>query len=193
MAIDYEAMDMSTAHRGRGPEITTIGKLARRFGLSRSTLLYYDSIDLLKPKARSNKGYRLYSPSEVERLRNVCRYRAAGIALADIKQLLDSPGSRLADVLEIRLESLNSEIQALQDQQRLIVGLMENQGQLSRVRIMSRDRWTSLIAASGFTESEMLQWHTSFERAAPSEHQEFLELLCFSDREIRDIRAYAAG
>jgi hypothetical protein len=39
----------------------TIGRLAERFGLSRSTLLYYDSIELLSPSARSDANYRLYS------------------------------------------------------------------------------------------------------------------------------------
>ncbi len=41
----------------------TIGRLARRFGLSRSTLLYYDSIGLLSPSTRSAKDYRLYLQS----------------------------------------------------------------------------------------------------------------------------------
>ena len=34
----------------------TIGRLARQHGLSRSTLLYYDRIDLLHPSGRSSAG-----------------------------------------------------------------------------------------------------------------------------------------
>ncbi len=37
----------------------TVGKLAEDFGLSRSTLLYYDRIGLLQPAARTEKGYRV--------------------------------------------------------------------------------------------------------------------------------------
>ena len=169
--------------------VTTIGRLARRFGLSRSALLYYDSIDLLKPSSRTAKDYRVYTEEDAERLEQICRYRRAGIPLEDIKQLLDSPGGRLVEILERRLDDLNGEIQGLQEQQRLIVGLLENQGQLSRVRIMNRERWLSLLAASGFGEEEMHRWHAEFERAAPKKHREFLELLCFSDGEIRSIRA----
>lgn len=169
--------------------VTTIGRLARRFGLSRSTLLYYDSIDLLKPSSRTASDYRLYTEEDAERLDQICRYRRAGIPLEDIKQLIDSAGGRLVEILERRLDDLNGEIQALQEQQRLIVGLLENQGQLGRVRIMNRERWISLLAASGFGEEQMRRWHAEFERAAPKKHREFLELLCFSDREIRNIRA----
>lgn len=171
--------------------MTTIGKLARRFGLSRSTLLYYDSIGLLAPSGRSAKGYRLYTNEDAQRLEQICRYRQTGISLNDIKQLLEAPGTRLVEILERRLDDLNGKILELQEQQRMIVGLLENQGQLSRVRIMNRERWIGLLAASGFTEDEMQRWHAEFERGAPKKHREFLELLCFSDSEIRSIRARA--
>jgi DNA-binding transcriptional MerR regulator len=51
----------------------TISALARRFSLSRSTLLYYDSIGVLAPTSRSRAGYRLYGDDAVRRLGIVCR------------------------------------------------------------------------------------------------------------------------
>jgi hypothetical protein len=98
---------------------------------------------------------------------------------------------RLAEILEQRLGELNDEILHLQEQQRLIVGLLENRGQLAKVRVMNRERWVSLLAASGFSSDDMLGWHARFERSAPQKHREFLEFLCFSDIEIRRIRAAA--
>jgi DNA-binding transcriptional MerR regulator len=169
----------------------TIGRLARRFGLSRSTLLYYDSIGLLSPSSRSAKDYRLYSKRDAKRLEQICRYRRAGIALRDIGKLLDSRGSRLAGILEQRLGELNDEILHLHEQQRLIVGLLEKRGHLAKVRVMNRERWVSLLAASGFSSDDMLGWHARFERSAPQKHREFLELLCFSETEVRRIRAAA--
>ncbi len=171
--------------------MTTIGRLAARFGLSRSTLLYYDSIGLLRASGRSAKGYRLYSEEDARRLEQICRYRETGIPLDDIKHLLEAPGTRLVEILERRLGDLNSEIQRLQEQQRMVVGLLENHGRLGRVRVMNRERWISLLAASGFNEEDMRRWHAEFERAAPRKHKEFLEVLCFSDKEIRSIRARA--
>jgi SAM-dependent methyltransferase len=43
----------------------TIGALARRFSLARSTLLYYDRIGLLCPRGRSQGNDRLYSAADV--------------------------------------------------------------------------------------------------------------------------------
>jgi DNA-binding transcriptional MerR regulator len=39
----------------------TIGQAAKHANLSRSTLLYYDRIGLLRPSGRSRAGYRLYN------------------------------------------------------------------------------------------------------------------------------------
>lgn len=168
--------------------MATIGSLAKRFGLSRSTLLYYDSIELLRPSGRTAKKYRIYTEADAQRLEQVCQYRRAGIALDDIRKMLDAPASRFAEILERRLADLNGEIQRLQEQQRVIVGMLENRGRLGRVRIMNRERWISLLRAAGFGEEQMQRWHAEFERGAPQKHQEFLELLCFSDGEIRRIR-----
>lgn len=38
----------------------TVGRLTKKFGLSRSTLLYYDSIGLLTPAAHMKGEYRTY-------------------------------------------------------------------------------------------------------------------------------------
>ena len=50
----------------------TIGKLAKKFDLSRSTLLYYDSIGLLKPSSRTESEYRQYSEDDAARLEQIC-------------------------------------------------------------------------------------------------------------------------
>ncbi len=62
----------------------TIRKLAAEFGLSRSTLLYYDSIGLLKPSSRSESGYRQYSEGDNKQLRQICTYRQMGLQLKEL-------------------------------------------------------------------------------------------------------------
>lgn len=49
--------------------MVTVGVLARRFGLARSTLLYYDRLGLLRPSSRSRAGYRSYSPADERKAR----------------------------------------------------------------------------------------------------------------------------
>ena len=69
----------------------TVGKLAERFGLSRTTLLYYERNRLLRSTARSRSGYRLYGEDAVARLRLISTYKSAGLPLAEIRRLLDAP------------------------------------------------------------------------------------------------------
>ncbi|MCP4149531.1 MAG: MerR family transcriptional regulator, partial [bacterium] len=59
----------------------TVGQMVKQFGLARSTLLYYDSIGLLKPSKRSRSGYRLYSETDIRRMEQVQTFRKAGLAL----------------------------------------------------------------------------------------------------------------
>ena len=85
----------------------TIGKLAGKFDLSRSTLLYYDSIGLLKASSRTESKYRQYSEDDARRLEQVCKYRLAGLELSEIKRVRDSPDNNLTQALEKRLETFD--------------------------------------------------------------------------------------
>src|SRR6185503_11494359 len=104
----------------------SISRLGRRFGLSRSTLLYYDRIGLLAPSKRSAAGYRVYGEGDVKRLEAICRYREIGLSLKQIRELLGGATGRTVELLEARLDRLNDEIERLRDQQRIIVRLLAN-------------------------------------------------------------------
>jgi DNA-binding transcriptional MerR regulator len=69
----------------------TVTELARACGLSRSTVLYYESIGLLRQVRRTAGNYRAYGEPDLERLRLICVYRTSGLKLADIRGLLDRP------------------------------------------------------------------------------------------------------
>jgi DNA-binding transcriptional MerR regulator len=169
----------------------TVGELARGFGLSRSTLLYYDSIGLLRPSARSPAGYRLYAEHDRERLATICRYREAGLPLADVRRLLDGPADRTGTVLERRLEQLNDEIGRLREQQRVIVRLMRNRGKLRRARALNKAAWVALLRATGLSDEDMRRWHVEFERMSPAAHRDFLESLGIPRREVESIRRWS--
>ena len=171
----------------------TIGRLAKRFDLSRSTLLYYDKIGLLKPSSRGDAGYRYYSEDDAERLEQICTFRKAGLPLSDIKLVLESSEHRLSQVLEQRLEELNEDFQRLREQQRLIVGLLKNPDLFDHIGPMNRETWTALLAASGFSEEDMRGWHMVFEKYSPEKHLKFLRFLCIPDREIEVIRSWSAA
>ncbi len=91
----------------------TIGILARKHGLSRSKLLYYDSIGLLSPDSHSRGDYRQYGLKKSQRLEQICHYRQFGLSLKDIKSILDSDQSDLNDSLTVRFNELTEEIMTL--------------------------------------------------------------------------------
>ena len=171
----------------------TVTRLARACGVSRTTVLYYESIGLLKPVRRSAGNYRLYGDKDLERLRQVCFYREAGLKLGDIRSILDRAHGDAAAVLQRRFVELGVEIERLRDHQRSIARLLENSNKLRRMRMVTKDKWVEVMRAAGFSEEQMRRWHMEFEKSAPEEHQEFLEFLHIPAEEVVRIREWSKG
>ena len=66
----------------------TVGAVARLAHVSVRTLHHYDGIGLLTPSARCQAGYRLYSQSELHRLRQILFYRELEFGLEEIAEIL---------------------------------------------------------------------------------------------------------
>ncbi|MFZ5444614.1 MAG: MerR family transcriptional regulator [Myxococcota bacterium] len=171
----------------------SVGRLARKHGLSRTTLLYYDRLRLLRPSARSPAGYRLYTDDDERRLEAICRYRKVGLTLEQIRTLLAGDASGTARVLEARLDQLNAEIEALREQQRVIVRLLERPRALRGTRSLDKARWVAILRGAGLDDAAMRRWHAEFERQAPQAHQDFLESLGLAKEEARRIRRWSAA
>jgi DNA-binding transcriptional MerR regulator len=169
----------------------TVTNLTRSCNLARSTVLYYESIGLLKRPKRSTGNYRVYSEKDLERLRQICTYRDAGLTLADIRSILDAPRSDAASVLRRRLTELSAGIERLRQHQRTIARLLKTTDQFRRLPVVTKEKFTAVLRASGFTEDDMRRLHTEFENNAPNEHQEFLEFLHIPAEEIRSIREWS--
>lgn len=169
----------------------TVNQLGKIYNLSRSTLLYYDKIGLLKPTARSESKYRLYSSCDVERMQKIATFKEAGLSLESIAEILASEGSKSSILLEQRLSNLNKEISKLRQQQRLIVALLGKDSLIRKTKIMDKNQWVSILNASGMDEQAMRKWHIEFERDLPEMHQDFLESLGCSFKEIAEIRGWS--
>jgi MerR family transcriptional regulator, thiopeptide resistance regulator len=171
----------------------TVTNLARACGLSRSTLLYYESIGLLPRPRRTAGNYRAYSPKDADRLRQICVYRDAGVPLADIRALLDGPRDDAGTVLRRRLVELGEAIERLRDQQSAIARLLKSAHKLRSIPMVTKEKWVAIMKAAGFSEDDMRRWHEQFEKGAPNEHQEFLEFLHIPPDELSRIRAWSRG
>jgi len=65
-----------------------IGELAERTGLSLRTIRHYDEIGLLKPSARTEGGFRLYTDQDLEQLLVIRRMKPLGFSLEQMSELL---------------------------------------------------------------------------------------------------------
>jgi DNA-binding transcriptional MerR regulator len=168
----------------------TISKLARKFGLSRSTLLYYDRIGLLRTSRISPAGYRLYGQESVNRLSRIVELRAAGLPLTTVKRILETT-TPLAEALERQVAALNREMAELRSRQRVVLSLLQSPGAERRARAMSKGSWSKMFRSIGMTDKDMEKWHVHFEESMPEAHQDFLESLGLDEGEVRRIRAWA--
>lgn len=169
----------------------TVTKLAESCGLSRGTVLYYESIGLLRASARSAANYRRYSDDDAVRLRQICIRRDAGLTLADIRAILDRPSNDPSSVLERRLAELNKEIERLRAQQTAILKLLRAKDHYWRQKHVTKDKWVAIMHAAGFKEADMQRWHAEFDKADPAEHRQFLQYLHIPTDEIGRIREWS--
>lgn len=64
-----------------------ISQVARQVGLAPSAIRYYEEIGLLPKASRAKNNYRVYQPSEIERLHVIKRARELGFTLAQIREI----------------------------------------------------------------------------------------------------------
>ena len=169
----------------------TIGQVAKKYGLSRSTLIYYDNIGILTPSGRSESNYRLYSDNDLKKMDRMMLFRSAGLSLDSIPSLLDKKGDDLNSSLENRLSSINNEIQGLRNQQKVILNILKNESAVKGSRVITKETWVSLLEAAGLDEDGMKNWHVEFEKTSPEAHQDFLESIGIEKDEIISIREWA--
>ncbi|MCP4147446.1 MAG: MerR family transcriptional regulator, partial [bacterium] len=114
--------------------------------------------------------------------------RKAGLALEDIRLLLDSQAGAFNAILEKRLEKIDETMSNLRNQQKVIVALLKKKTKMITTRSMNEEQWEGLLKASGFDEAGMRKWHVEFERMSPQAHQDFLESLGIEEEELNQIR-----
>ena len=106
-----------------------IGQLARATGFTAKTLRYYEEVRLLQPAVRSESGYRLYGDESVSRLRFVRRAKGLGLALTDIRAILEIsdegrvPCEHVAAIIERDLHSIDTHLRRLRSLKRDLLAL----------------------------------------------------------------------
>lgn len=96
-----------------------IGELAEVVGTTTKTLRFYEQQGLLPETERTSTGYRDYPREAVARLDFIGRGKAAGLTLAQIRDILhirdrgQAPCHHVRDLLDTRLADLDRQISQL--------------------------------------------------------------------------------
>lgn len=118
-------------------ELVTIQKAAELAGLTPKTVRFYEEAGLLPPAVRSDSGYRLFSASDVRRLRLIRRAKILGLPLAEIKELADLAFRESCGSFEERLQTLLA--RRLADVERTIGELVSLRAELTALRVSLAD------------------------------------------------------
>ena len=164
----------------------TVSRLAKKLGLSRTTILYYEKQGLLKPSLIAENGYRWYGESE--RLKSIISYRSYRLSISDIRLLLEPLSISQGQILENHFRALEQEINNLRAHQKAIIELLKK-SILLKEKFVNKAKWVEIMIAAGLSKEDMMKWHQKFEEMEPEEHQKFLESLNITQDEITAIRS----
>lgn len=103
-------MTIGTMHEVR----YTIRQLADLAGVTPRALRHYDTIGLLRPTSVGDNGYRYYDEVAALRLQQILFFRELGLALGDIRAVLDAPEFEAAAALEHHRAALAARADRLQ-------------------------------------------------------------------------------
>ena len=94
---------------------------AQLAGLPKKTLLYYDEIGLFRPACVNGKGYRLYSPFQLDQLALIVTLRDLGVPLKVIKEYLGGGDlARMDEILTAQSAELARRIAQLEERRALL-------------------------------------------------------------------------
>ncbi|WP_299304052.1 heavy metal-responsive transcriptional regulator [uncultured Brachybacterium sp.] len=108
-----------------------IGELAAAGGTSTKALRFYEAQGLLPAPDRTPAGYRDYSPEALTRLDFIHRGQAAGLTLAQIRQVLEirdggqAPCAHVRDLLDQRLVDIEHQLRRLSALRETVTELRE--------------------------------------------------------------------
>lgn len=113
-----------------------IGALAAATGVTVRTLHHYEAIGLIGPARRNASGYRLYGPTDIERLYRVRALRQLGLRLDEIRRVLDDPATDLSATLDAQLAAVDGRLGDLHRQRRALQAVRSSMSTDDLIRLL---------------------------------------------------------
>ncbi|WP_028402192.1 MerR family transcriptional regulator [Ectobacillus panaciterrae] len=88
-----------------------VGELAKQTGLTVRMLHHYDKIGLFSPSQSSDKGYRIYTETDIAKLQQIMSLKQLGFALDEIKRMMENSNLNPVEVIKVQLKSVKESIQ----------------------------------------------------------------------------------
>ncbi|MFQ2125611.1 MerR family transcriptional regulator [Aeromonas jandaei] len=155
-----------------------ISELARRCGLARSTLLYYEKLGVIAGTRAAN-GYRHYDDEDLQRLQMVQALQAGGLSL---KQCLACLAGELEQAtLEARIRELDDELARMQRARDLLAdlaGLRQRSGEEFKAWQLQLQReapeaYFAWVMKQGFSEKD--RYHLQWLSKDMNEHERYIK------------------
>ncbi|MGC9404533.1 MerR family transcriptional regulator [Vibrio genomosp. F10 str. 9ZC157] len=161
-----------------------ISELAAKASLSRTTLLYYEKLGLIKGQ-RLDNGYRYYSENDLQRLMLIQQLQSAGLSLKECEQCLDAKLSR--SLLENRLTQLNHEIDKKIHARELLLALLGERSQRELHHSLSQSApsaYLNWLSTQGYSEKEALRlkWLSKDMNEHDSYMKDFMKIFATLER-----------
>jgi DNA-binding transcriptional MerR regulator len=113
-------------------ELLKIGELKARSGVSIKTIRYYEQLGLIKAAARTEGGFRLFTPEVIHRLTLIKRAQSLGLSLQEIGEILtirdrgSLPCDRVKKQLQNKINEIEQRIQELELLKTQLISLIKN-------------------------------------------------------------------
>jgi len=170
----------------------TVGAVAALTAVSVRTLHHYDHIGLVVPSVRTAAGYRGYTDADIERLHMVLVYRSIGLALEDIRTLLDDENADVFSRLQHQHRLLLEQSDRLQHTIKAVEELMS--AHRSGIQLTAEEQ-IEIFGTTEFDEDYAVEaeqrwgdteaWKQSQQRVARMTKQDWLDVKAEGDELLR--------
>jgi MerR family mercuric resistance operon transcriptional regulator len=105
-----------------------VGEVARKAGVNKETLRYYEKRKLITKPGRRRSGYRIFTQHHIDQVKFIKRAQELGFTLSEIKELLELRTDENTTCSEVKTEAeekYKDVVEKIEDLQRIKITLVE--------------------------------------------------------------------